>query len=86
MCRSGTAYHVRILVFVQTALSLVFTYSDSLRATRSNPVNIVRAMRDILQPWIATPSAMARDDKVGMISILCHPIVCWCNINGSPRH
>ena len=32
---------VRILVFVQTALSLVFTYSDSLRATqwRGNPVN-----------------------------------------------
>ena len=34
---------VRILVFVQTALALVFTYSDSLRAQRSNPVNYVVA-------------------------------------------
>ena len=34
---------VRILVFVQTALPLVFTYSDSLRVKRSNPVNYVVA-------------------------------------------
>ena len=33
MCRSGTAYPVRILVFVQTALLLVFTYSDSSRGS-----------------------------------------------------
>ena len=71
MCRSGTAYPVRILVFVQTALSLVFTYSDSLRVKRSNLVN----MCEFDYNWIATPSAMARDDKVGMILILCHPMV-----------
>ena len=33
MCRSGTAYPVRILVFVQTALPLVLTYSDSSRGS-----------------------------------------------------
>ena len=33
---------VRILVFVQTALALVLTYSDSLRVKRSNPVNYAR--------------------------------------------
>ena len=31
MCRSGTAYPVRILVFVQTAQLLVFTYARVLR-------------------------------------------------------
>ena len=28
---------------------------------------------------------VARDDKVG-IPILCYSMVCWCNINGLPRH
>ena len=39
VCRSGALRPVRILVFVQTALSLVFTYSDSSRAKRGDPVN-----------------------------------------------
>ena len=39
VCRSGALRPVRILVFVQTALSLVFTYSDASRAKRGDPVN-----------------------------------------------
>ena len=47
VCRSGALRPVRILVFVQTALSLVFTYSDSSRAKRGDPVNkkALRAFR-----------------------------------------
>ena len=29
---------------------------------------------------------VARDDKVGTIFILCYSMVCWCSIDGSPRH
>ena len=46
----------------------------SLRVKRSNPVNMYARMRDFDYNWIATPSAMARDDKVG-IPILCYPMV-----------
>ena len=54
-------------------LSCAATPPLSLRAQRSNPVNSVRATRDILQTWIATPSAMARDDKEWVPQSHCPP-------------
>ena len=98
MCRSGTAYPVRILVFVQTALPLVFTYSlfprltpagilvfvqtalplvftysDSSRGSIATVaiqwMRYVRAYARGINYWIATPSAMARNDKDDKIHI-----------------
>ena len=50
ICRSGTAYPVRILVFVQTALSLVFTYSLFPRLTPAGILGIysVCALLDLI--------------------------------------
>ena len=56
-------------------LFMTCVFPLSLRVKRSNPVNIVRATRDILQPWIATPSAMARDDKVWCIVVLLSQVL-----------
>ena len=62
---------VRILVFVQTALTLVFTYSDSLRVKRSNPVNnnaVANATQIPAGQWIPACAGMttdgARGDKI----------------------
>ena len=60
---------VRILVFVQTELALVFTYSDSLREKRSNPVNYARTRMRATLLFTGSPRSqmLPRDDKNGYL-------------------
>ena len=63
MCRSGTAYPVRILVFVQTALPLVFTYSLFPRLT---PAGILVFVQTAL-PLVFTYSLFPRLAPAGIL-------------------
>ncbi len=61
---------VRILVFVQTALALVLTYSDSLRAIADGvAISFLLLCRSGAYArtyhihWIATVAMLPRDDK-----------------------
>ena len=66
MCRSGTAYPVRILVFVQTALPLVFTYSLFPRLA---PAGILVFVQTAL-PLVFTYSDSSRGNAV-TVAIQC---------------
>ena len=57
MCRSDALRPVRILVFVQTALSLVFTYSDSSRGSCAT----------VAIQWIIKSRACARALFTGLL-------------------
>ena len=55
MCRSGTAYPVRILVLVQTALSLVFTYSLFPRLTPAGILVLVQTALSLVFTYSLFP-------------------------------
>ena len=69
MCRSGTAYPVRILVLVQTALSLVFTYSLFPRLT---PAGILVLVQTALSLVFTYSDSLRAVHTHGVAIFFCH--------------
>ncbi len=67
MCRSDALRPVRILVFVQTALPLVFTYSDSSRGEHCGRSDLVnnKVARIRVRALFTGLLRCARNDKGG---------------------